>query len=142
MTSNWRKSITAVSVTLPLVLVGAAACTEQATPKETVESLGAKSPTLTNKARIRIAVRDDVPYMFYVDPQTKERSGLEIEIATAMAQELGYPEDGVDRIAVRTLPERLDVLSQNRADLVVANFSITPEREQLVDFAGPYLLVP
>jgi glutamate transport system substrate-binding protein len=142
MTSNWRKSITAVSVTLMLVLVGAAACTEQATPKETVESLRAKSPTLANKARLRIAVREDVPYLFYFDPQTKVRSGFEIEIARAMAQELGYPEDRIDWIPVRTLPERLDVLQQNRADMVVANFSITPDREQLVDFAGPYVLVP
>ena len=140
--SFMRKIMTAISVTLLLLLVGAAACTEQATPTETVESLRAKSPTLNNKARLRIAVRGDVPYMFYLDPTTKVRSGFEIELAREVARELGYPEDRIDWITVRTLSERLDVLQQNRADMVMANFSITPDREQLVDFAGPYLLVP
>lgn len=139
---RWRGALTALSVSVMLVLVGTAACTERATPKETVESLRAKSPTLRDKARLRIGVREDVPYMFYLDPATKERSGFEIEIAKELAKELGYREDRIDWVPIRTLPERIAVLQNNRADMVMANFSMNPEREALVDFAGPYQIVP
>lgn len=36
--------------------------------------------------------------------------------------------------------EREDALREGRVDLVIANYSITTERDKLVDFAGPYFL--
>jgi len=142
-----RRAVTASSVLVALLLVGAAACAAKQQPKETVESLRQNSPTLqaiARNAKIRIAVRQDVPYMFYLDPKNPgaRRTGFEIEIARAMATELGFGEDLIEWVPIKTMPERLTVLQQNRADLVVANFSMTEEREKFVDFAGPYQLVP
>jgi glutamate transport system substrate-binding protein len=141
-TPPWRSALTAVSVSLMLVLVGAAACAERAAPAETVESLRQKSPTLRDKARLRIAVRGSVPVLSHQDPVTGVRSGFEIEIAKALAEDLGYTEDRIEWVSVSSVPSRLQVLQGNQADMLVASLSITEEREKLVDFAGPYLLVP
>lgn len=140
--SSWRRALTAVSLTVMLVLVGAATCTERAEPKESVESLRAKSPTLRDKKRLRIGVRESVPLMGYRDPSTNERSGFEIELARAMAAELGFTEDKIEWVTVSTVPDRISALQNNRADMILANLSMTEEREKLVDFAGPYMLVP
>jgi glutamate transport system substrate-binding protein len=142
----WRSAITAASVTVLLVLGGVAGCTDRATPRQSVQTLRAKSPTLQKtlqrNGRLRIAVREDVPSMFYKDPVTGRRSGFDIEIAKAVAAELGYPEDRIEWVVIRTLPDRLSVLQADQADMVLADFSMTDEREKYVDFAGPYLLVP
>jgi glutamate transport system substrate-binding protein len=140
--SPWRRGLTAVCVTVMLLLVGAAACTEQVAPKETVESVRTKSPTLRDKARLRIGVRDTVPFMGYRDPKTGVRSGFEVELATALARELGYTEDRIDWVSVASVSERLAALQSNKADLVLANLSMTKERDEFVDMAGPYFLVP
>jgi glutamate transport system substrate-binding protein len=129
-------------VTVLLGLVGAAACSERTDPPETVDSLREQSSTLRDRERLRIGVRDDLPLVSHRDPATREYSGFEIEIAKSVAQELGYQEDRIDWIPITNLPERLTVIANGTADMVVANISITEEREKDVAFAGPYQLVP
>jgi glutamate transport system substrate-binding protein len=80
--------------------------------------------------------------MGYRDPVTGVYSGFEIEIAKAIASELGFTEDKIDWVTTDNLIERQTFLQSGRADMTVASFSITDEREKFVDFAGPYLLVP
>ena len=36
---------------------------------------------------------------------------------------------------------RVDTLNSNKADIVLANFTVTPERKDIVDFAKPYMKV-
>ena len=36
---------------------------------------------------------------------------------------------------------RVDTLNSNKADIVLANFTVTPERKEVVDFAKPYMKV-
>jgi glutamate transport system substrate-binding protein len=104
--------------------------------------LRAKSPTLRDKARLRIGIREGVPLMGYRDPKTGVRSGFDVELATALARELGYTGDRVEWVTLTTVSDRIAALQDNRADMVLANLSMTREREELVDFAGPYMLVP
>lgn len=140
--SSVRAVVTSISVTILIGLVGAAACVTVTEPPETVESLREQSPTLRDKHQLRIGVRGDLPLLSYFDEETGEYSGFEIEIATALASELGFPESRIAWVSIRTLPERESVIQQGLADIVVANFSMTEQRDQYVDFAGPYLLVP
>lgn len=137
-----RRALVAVSVSVTLVLVGAVACDKTTKSKETVETLRAKSSTLRNRTRLRIVVRDTIPLMGYRDPKTGRYTGFEIELATAVAAELGFPEERIEWVTVNNLAERQAFLQSGLAQMTVASFSITPEREQFVDFAGPYLLVP
>lgn len=140
--SRWRSAVTMISVLAMIVLAGAAKCADDTAPKETVESLRAKSPTLQGRDRLRIGVRDSIPLLSYVEPKTGARTGFEIQIAREIARELGYSDQNIDWVPVTTVPSRLAALQNGQVDIVVAALSITPERELLVDFAGPYLLVP
>src|SRR5699024_3462266 len=60
---------------------------------------------------------------------------------------LGLAADDVDFVPVTT-PTREAFLEQDKVDIILAAYTITPEREKVVDFAGPYyespsaLLVP
>ncbi|HET8658280.1 MAG TPA: transporter substrate-binding domain-containing protein [Micromonosporaceae bacterium] len=136
-----RRALTAICLTAMLVLVGTAACKPEP-QKETVASLRAKSRTLQGKDRLRIGVRETVPYLGYLDAKTKVRSGFEVELAKALAGELGFAENQIDWVTVTTVPDRISALQSNRADMVLANLSMTDDREKRLDFAGPYLLVP
>lgn len=142
MPGFWRAALTAVSATILFVFVGAVACARQVEPKETVESLRAGSPTLRDKTRWRIAVRDSLPLISYRDRATGKFSGFDIEIAKAVASELGFDEEKIDWVVVSNNTERLSFVQNGNVDMTVAALTMTPEREQLVDFAGPYLLVP
>src|SRR5262245_42494317 len=137
-----RDAVTAVCVCVMLILVGTAACTRTNTAPETVESLRDKSPTLLGKSRLRILIENNAPLMSHVDPRTGERVGFEIEIATSLAAELGFSKDKIDWIPIKSGPDRQTFLQSGLAEMAVASFSITAERQQFVNFAGPYMLVP
>jgi glutamate transport system substrate-binding protein len=142
-TNRWRRTLTAVCLTAMLVLAGAATCADTDEPNESVESLRADSPTLRNKERMRIGVRATVPLMGYQESGTGKRSGFEVELAKALARELGYTtEDKIEWVTVATVAERITALQSGRVDMVLANLSMTEDREKLVNFAGPYMLVP
>lgn len=136
---NRRTVVTALSATALVGLAGAGSCAERKAPKETVDTLRAKSRTLQNRTRLRIGVREDVPFMSI--KVNGEHSGFEIELAREMAGALGFGPDRIDWVPVKTLPERISVVGDN-ADMVLANVSITPERAERVEFAGPYQLIP
>jgi glutamate transport system substrate-binding protein len=139
---RWRAALTALSATMLLVFAGMAACARQAEPEETVQSLRAASATLRDKARWRIAVRENLPLLSYRDRTTEKYSGFEIEIAKAVADELGFDEEKIDWVTVSNNAERLSFLQNGNADMTVASLAMTGDREALIDFAGPYLLVP
>lgn len=139
---SWRRVLTALNAMILFAFVGMVACAQQAEPEETVESLRADSPTLQNKTRWRIAVRDSLPLMSYRDRATGKFSGFEIEIAKEVAGELGFDESRIDWVVLSNNAERLSFLQSGNADMTVASLAITDDREALVDFAGPYLLVP
>ena len=66
-------------------------------------------------------------------------TGFDVQTATYIAAKLGVP---ADRITWKEAnPEdRETLLSSGDVDMVVATYSITDERKQLVDFAGPYFV--
>lgn len=61
--------------------------------------------------------------------------GFDIDIARAVAEHLGF--DTV-RFEVVNTQSREYRLSTGQVDLIVASYSITQERKESVDFAGPY----
>src|SRR5699024_9667581 len=75
----------------------------------------------------------------YLDDKGKNQ-GYDVYIAKRLAKELLGDESKVDFVVVNA-EERVDALKSNKVDLVLANFTNTPEREQVVDFASPYMKV-
>ncbi|WP_340620101.1 ABC transporter substrate-binding protein [Xenorhabdus siamensis] len=83
---------------------------------------------------VRIAVFDSNPPFGFIDPKTKKLAGYDVDIANAIASDLGV------KLQLRpTNPaNRIPLLSSKKIDLIAANFTITDERAKQVDFSIPY----
>ncbi|MCV7174783.1 glutamate ABC transporter substrate-binding protein [Mycolicibacterium sphagni] len=66
-------------------------------------------------------------------------SGFDVDVATYVAKELGYPEDEIEW---KESPsgQRENLIESGEVKYIVATYSITDAREQEVSFAGPYLV--
>lgn len=71
--------------------------------------------------------------------QGGDYTGFDVDVARYIAEQLGYSED---QIEFREAPsaQRENLLSNGQVDMIVATYSITDERKQTVDFAGPYFV--
>ena len=85
---------------------------------------------------IRIAVFSDKKPFGYVD-ENGEYQGYDVYFGNRIAKDLG--------VKVKYVPveaaARVEVLATGKVDVVLANFTVTPERAQKVDFALPYMKV-
>ncbi len=89
--------------------------------------------------KIRIGVFSDKPPFGYVD-ENGDNQGYDVYFAKRIAKDLLGDENKVDYVLVEAA-SREEVLEANKVDLVLANFTVTPERGKRVDFAKPYMKV-
>lgn len=121
MKKNLLKSLAAAALLLAVAPLSAK-------PKfRTVEKIK-KSGT------IKIAVFSDKKPFGYVDEYGKYQ-GYDVYFGDRIAKDLG--------VKVKYVPveaaARVEVLQTGKVDLVLANFTVTPERAEKVDFALPYM---
>lgn len=72
----------------------------------------------------------------YVD-ENGEYAGYDVELANRLAKELGVAIEYVSTEAA----SRVEFLQTGKVDIILANFTVTPERAEQVDFADPYMNV-
>ncbi len=89
---------------------------------------------IVDRGVLRVGVKNDVLGFGYQDPLTGEYSGLEIDLATMIADHLGVD---VEFTAV-TAATRGELLDSGDIDCVLATFTITDERKETWDFTTPY----
>ena len=89
------------------------------------------------KGRIVIGVKNDQPGLGYYDENSKAYTGFDIEIAELIAAGLGFSRSQIQFVPV-TSANRENALQNGSVDLVVASYSYTATRAQVVSFAGPY----
>ncbi|GAA5026401.1 glutamate ABC transporter substrate-binding protein [Streptomyces sp. NPDC005813] len=87
--------------------------------------------------KITIGIKFDQPGIGQKTPQGY--SGFDVDVATYVAKKLGYKADQIQWKESKSA-DRENMLKRGDVDFIAASYSITPERQQLVDFAGPYLL--
>ncbi|WP_106350762.1 glutamate ABC transporter substrate-binding protein [Antricoccus suffuscus] len=98
---------------------------------------GTKMEALNKAQSIKIGVKFDQPGLGYKDPSKSGPVGFDIEIAKIVAAKLGIPADKIQW--VETVSKNREPFLQNgTVDIVVASYSITDERKQIVGMAGPY----
>jgi polar amino acid transport system substrate-binding protein len=85
---------------------------------------------------IRIATFGDLPPYGYVK-NDGTRAGYDVALGNQLAKDLGVKVNWVQVNA----DGRVDSLKSDKVDLVLANFTVTDERKQVVDFAEPYMKV-
>lgn len=91
---------------------------------------------IRKSGKLKVAVFSDKAPFGYVDQDGKYQ-GYDVYLAERLAKDLGVETEytAVDPAA------RVDVLVSNKVDVVLANFTVTDERAEKVDFAKPYMKV-
>ncbi|MBP0459767.1 glutamate ABC transporter substrate-binding protein [Streptomyces montanisoli] len=87
--------------------------------------------------KIAIGIKFDQPGLGQKTPDGY--AGFDVDVATYVAKKLGYTEDQIEWKESKSA-DRETMLQRGDVDFIAATYSITPERQQKVDFAGPYLL--
>ncbi|MDD3412261.1 MAG: transporter substrate-binding domain-containing protein [Eubacteriales bacterium] len=120
----WKR-FAAMTLTVALCLTCAAGMAETADPDV---------QAIIDRGVLRVGVKNAVVGFGYQDTLTGEYSGMEIDIASAIAEKLGVE---VEFTAV-TAATRGELLDSGDIDCVLATFTITDERKESWDFSTPY----
>ena len=105
-------------------------------------SATAKARTLDEikkSGKIKIGVFSDKNPFGYVDENGKVQ-GYDVYFAKRIAKDLLGSEDAVDFVYVEAA-SRVEYLKSAKVDITLANFTVTDERKEHVDFALPYMKV-
>ncbi|MEU5086003.1 glutamate ABC transporter substrate-binding protein [Streptomyces sp. NPDC021356] len=121
------RKVTAASAVVLALAVSATACGSD--KKDGGSSGGGK--------KIAIGIKYDQPGLGQKTPQGY--SGFDVDVAKYVAKKLGYNEDQIEWKESKSA-DRETMLARGDVEFIAATYSITPEREKKVDFAGPYLL--
>ena len=102
-----------------------------------IDSVGARTPAeIAKSGTIRVGVFSDKKPFGSVG-QDGQYEGYDIVYAKRIAEDL--------KVKIRFVPveaaSRVEFLTSGKVDVILANFTVTPERAQKVDFAKPYMKV-
>lgn len=89
---------------------------------------------IIDRGVLRVGVKNAVIGFGFQDTLTGEYSGMEIDLATALAEELGVDVE----FTTVTAATRTELLDSGDIDCVLATFTITEERKESWDFTTPY----
>jgi glutamate transport system substrate-binding protein len=98
---------------------------------------GSTMERLHNAGKITVGVKFDQPGVGMKNPATDKPEGFDIEIAKIVAAGLGLKPEQVD-FKEAVSKNREPFLQNGTVDMVIASYSITDARKQVVGFAGPY----
>ena len=91
---------------------------------------------IKDSGKIVIGVFSDKHPFGYVD-EGGEYAGYDVELANRLAEDLGVEVEYVSTEAAN----RVEYLETGKVDVILANFTVTPERAEKVDFCEPYMNV-
>lgn len=131
------KNLTALFATATLAL-GLTACNDNTSSKETSQT-PSTIEQLKQAGKIRIGVFSDKPPFGYVDAQGKSQ-GFDVEIGKAITKDLLGDENKAEFVLVDAA-NRAEYLLSKKVDIILANFTVTAARKEVVDFANPYMKV-
>ncbi len=94
---------------------------------------------IKKRGYVRVGVFSDKPPFGYVDKKGKNQ-GYDIYFAKRIAKDLLGDESKV-KFELVEAASRVEVLVSDKVDITLANFTKTPERARVVDFALPYMKV-
>ena len=98
------------------------------------ESASEDVQAIIDRGVLKVGVKNAVMGFGFEDPLTGEYSGLEIELAKALAEKLGVEAE----FTAVTAATRTELLDSGDIDCVLATFTITDERKESWDFTTPY----
>ena len=122
-----------VGAVLALTLVGLAACSSGSGSVGTPSTVSGAQ----EGGKLTIGISFDQPGLGFKDGETYR--GFDVDTATYVAAALGVPSQNITWVQADP-SEREKLLESGDVDLVFSSYSITDQRKQVVDFAGPYFV--
>ena len=124
----------AVAAALALVLSACGSDSSSTNSGGSTASGNSIADKAKNDKALNIGVKPDQPGLG-LQSSSGEYSGFDVDVANYVANKLGATKINF----VPTLSANREAfLQQGKVDMVVATYSITPERQKVVAFAGPY----
>ena len=131
------KTLTALLATATLAF-GLTSCNDKEPAKDGAKTVSSLEQ-IQKDGKVRIGVFSDKPPFGYVDAQGKSQ-GFDVEIGKAIGKDLLGDENKVEFVLVDAA-NRAEYLLSKKVDIILANFTVTPARKEVVDFANPYMKV-
>ena len=135
MQKNKNRNII-ITVLIVLIIAVAAFFGIKSTNNKSSNANDSNVSAIKKRGTLRVAVFGDLPPYGWVD-DNGNRVGYDVRLARQMAKDMGVKV----KFTQVNANNRVDTLNSNKADIVLANFTETPERKQVVDFAKPYMKV-
>lgn len=129
-------ALVASAAVLALGACGGSTASTGSTDSAASANNGRTTDAIKKDGTIKIATFGDLPPYGYVK-NDGTRAGYDVALAEQLAKDLGVKIEWVQVNA----DARVDALKSDKVDLVLANFTVTDERKQVVDFASPYMKV-
>jgi len=98
---------------------------------------GTTMAKLADAGKITIGVKFDQPGIGFLEPGADAPKGFDIEMGRIIAAALGIDDDGIEWKETVS-DNREPFLQDGTVDIVLASYSITDERRQVVGQTGPY----
>lgn len=121
-----RKFVKVLALSLALSLLFAAAAL--------ADSRARTLQDIKDSGKLVIGVFSDKKPFGYVD-ENGDYQGYDVYFARRLAQDLGVE---LQLVSVDA-PNRVEYLTSAKVDIILANFTVTPARAEVVDFALPYM---
>ena len=142
-----KKKILGVLLAVGIIAGVIAGCGNTNTTQNGAENASQASATakartldeIKKSGKIKIGVFSDKNPFGYVDENGKVQ-GYDVYFAKRIAKDLLGSEDAVDFVYVEAA-SRVEYLKSAKVDITLANFTVTDERKEQVDFALPYMKV-
>ena len=94
--------------------------------------------TIKEAGSLRMGGSDAGPLFSMKDPATGKLTGFDAGLAQLLSHYITGKPDGPIALTISTVDTRETLVQNKTVDVVVATYSITPERAKKVAFAGPY----
>lgn len=139
------KKLLGVFLSIALVIGGLVGCgsTKDGSNTEATDSNGTAKARILDEikedGKIKIGVFSDKNPFGYVD-SNGEVQGYDVEFAKRIGKDLLGSEEAVEFVYVEAA-SRVEYLKSGKVDIILANFTVTDERKEVVDFALPYMKV-
>ena len=135
---NIKKIISSLAILSAVALLGACAANKSTTTDAGAAGNGnfRTLDEIKESKTINIGVFSDKHPFGYVDEEGKYQ-GYDIYLAERLGKDLGVNINYVSTEAAN----RIEYLQSGKVDIILANFTVTDERKEAVDFALPYMNV-
>lgn len=127
----------ALAITLAACGSSSSTSSSSSSSSDSSTSSSETSLNLVNDGKLTVAAELGFAPFEYIDTNTNQATGFDVDMATALAQKMG--------LEVNYLPnQKFDTLvplikEGGKADVAIAGITITDEREEEVDFRDSYL---